>query len=67
MWLFIGLRDSLFATFALPLAFLCTFLLLDSFGYSLNFLTNFSLVLSFGIAIDTIIVIVQAASAKIRV
>jgi multidrug efflux pump subunit AcrB len=33
----------------------------------MNFLTNFSLILSFGIAVDTIIVIVQAASAKIRV
>ncbi len=67
MWLFIGFRDSLFATFTLPLAFLVTFMFLNGFGYSLNFLTNFSLVLSFGIAIDTIVVIVQAASAKIRV
>lgn len=67
MWMFIGFRDSLFATVTLPLAFLCTFMLLNFFGYSLNFLTNFSLVLSFGIAVDTIIVIVQAASAKIRV
>lgn len=33
----------------------------------MNFLTNFSLILSFGIAVDTIIVIVQAASAKIRI
>jgi multidrug efflux pump subunit AcrB len=33
----------------------------------MNFLTNFSLILSFGIAVDTIIVIVQAASSKIRV
>lgn len=67
MWLFIGFRDSLFATITLPLAFLVTFIFLDKLGYSLNFLTNFSLVLSFGIAVDTIIVIVQAASAKIRV
>lgn len=67
MWLFIGFQDSLFATLTLPLAFLCTFLLLNFFGFSLNFLTNFSLILSFGIAVDTIIVIVQAASAKIRV
>jgi len=67
MWLFIGFRDSLFATLTLPLAFLVTFIFLDKLGYSLNFLTNFSLVLSFGIAVDTIIVIVQAASAKIRV
>lgn len=67
MYLFVGFKDSLFATLTLPLAFLATFLLLYYGGYTLNFLTNFSLILSFGIAIDTIIVIVQAASAKLRV
>ncbi len=67
MFLFVGFRDSLFASVTLPLAFLATFMLLYYFGYTLNFLTNFSLILSFGIAVDTIIVIVQAASAKIRI
>ena len=67
MYLFVGFKDSLFATITLPLAFLATFLLLYYNGYTMNFLTNFSLILSFGIAVDTIIVIVQAASAKIRV
>ena len=67
MWLFVGFFDALFATLTLPLAFFATFILLNAFGYSLNFLTNLSLILSFGIAVDTIIVIVQAASAKIRV
>lgn len=67
MYLFVGFRDSIFATITLPLAFLSTFLILYYGGYTMNFLTNFSLILSFGIAVDTIIVIVQAASAKIRV
>lgn len=67
MYLFVGFKDSLFATVTLPLAFLATFLLLYYGGYTMNFLTNFSLILSFGIAVDTIIVIVQAASAKMRV
>lgn len=67
MYLFVGFKDSLFATLTLPLAFLATFLILSYFGYSLNFLTNFSFILSFGIAVDTIIVIVQAASAKLRI
>ena len=67
MYLFVGFRDSLFASITLPLAFLSTFLILFYGGYTMNFLTNFSLILSFGIAVDTIIVIVQAASAKIRV
>lgn len=67
MYLFIGFKDSLFATIMLPLSFLATFLMLYFIGNSLNFLTNFSFILSFGIAIDTIIVIVQAASAKVRI
>ncbi len=67
MYLFVGFRDSLFASLTLPLAFLATFILLYYFGFTLNFLTNFSLILSFGIAVDTIIVIVQAASAKVRI
>lgn len=67
MFLFVWFRDSLFATLTLPLAFLSTFIILYYGGYTMNFLTNFSLILSFGIAVDTIIVIVQAASAKIRV
>ncbi len=67
MYLFVGFKDSVFASVTLPLAFLATFLLLYYGGYTMNFLTNFSLILSFGIAVDTIVVIVQAASAKIRV
>lgn len=67
MYLFVGFKDSVFASITLPLAFLATFILLYYGGYTMNFLTNFSLILSFGIAVDTIIVIVQAASAKIRV
>ncbi|PID83792.1 hypothetical protein CSB09_04370 [Candidatus Gracilibacteria bacterium] len=66
MFLFIGLFDAVFATITLPLAFLSTFIILNTFDYSMNFLTNFSLLLSFGIAIDTIVVIVQAANAKTR-
>lgn len=66
IFLFVGFFDALFATITLPLAFLSTFIILNQGGYSMNFLTNFSLILSFGIAIDTIIVIVQAAGAKLR-
>jgi len=67
MFLFVWFKDSLFATLTLPLAFLSTFIILYYGWFTLNFLTNFSLILSFWIAVDTIIVIVQAASAKMRV
>lgn len=67
MLFFVGFVDSLFATLMLPLAFLGTFIMLNSIGFTMNMLTNFSLIIALGIAIDTIIVFVQAASAKIKI
>ncbi|MCP4523060.1 MAG: efflux RND transporter permease subunit, partial [Candidatus Gracilibacteria bacterium] len=63
--LFVGLRESIIASLLIPLAFLITFIVLDTLGFSLNFLTNFSLVLTLGIAIDTVIVIIEGASEKL--
>ncbi|MDD3144571.1 MAG: efflux RND transporter permease subunit [Candidatus Gracilibacteria bacterium] len=63
---FVGLRESLIASILIPLSFLITFIVLDTLGYSLNFLTNFSLVLTLGIAIDTVIVIIEASSEKMK-
>lgn len=64
--LFVWLRESLIASMLLPLSFLITFIVLDTLGFSLNFLTNFSLVLTLWIAIDTMIVIIEWASEKIK-
>lgn len=64
--IFIGLKESIIATIGIPLAFLTTFFVLDQLGLSLNFLTNFSLVLTLGIAIDTFIVIVEAAFERVK-
>lgn len=47
MRFFVGLRQSLIATVAMPLSFLVTFIALNRAGYTLNFLTNFSLILTF--------------------
>ncbi|MDQ7022494.1 MAG: efflux RND transporter permease subunit [Candidatus Gracilibacteria bacterium] len=63
---FVGFREGTIASILLPLAFLITFIILNSLGYTMNFLTNFSLVLTLGIAIDTIIVIVEGASEKLK-
>ncbi len=63
---FVGFREWLIATMLIPLAFLVTFTVLDSLGLSMNFLTNFSLVLTLWIAIDTVIVIIEWASEKMR-
>lgn len=67
MLVFVGFVDSIFATLMLPLSFLATFVMLNSIGFTMNMLTNFSLIISLGIAIDTIIVFVQAASTKIKI
>jgi Cu/Ag efflux pump CusA len=48
------------------MAFLITFVVLDQIDLSLNFLTNFSLVLTLGIAIDTTIVIIEAAYENLK-
>lgn len=61
MRFFVGLRQSLIATFAMPLSFLITFIALNRAGFTLNFLTNFSLILTFGMGIDTVVVLIEAA------
>ncbi len=64
--IFVWLRESIIASLLIPLSFLVTFLVLNMMGLSLNFLTNFSLVLTLWIAIDTVIVIIEAASEKLK-
>ncbi|MCH2188389.1 efflux RND transporter permease subunit [Candidatus Gracilibacteria bacterium] len=67
IFIFVGMRESLIASILLPLSFLITFIVLDTLGLSLNFLTNFSLVLTLGIAIDTIIIIIEGASERLKI
>jgi multidrug efflux pump subunit AcrB len=66
MLFFVWRKPSIIATIGLPMWFMITFIVLDTLGYTLNFLTNFSLVLTLGIAIDTTIVIIEAASEKMK-
>ena len=63
---FVGFREWIIATLLIPLAFLITFIILDTLWLSMNFLTNFSLVLTLWIAIDTVIVIIEWASHKMK-
>ncbi|USN55925.1 MAG: efflux RND transporter permease subunit [Candidatus Peribacteria bacterium] len=64
--IFVGFKEAGIATVAIPMAFLITFIVIDLLGLSLNFLTNFSLVLTLGIAIDTTIVIIEAAYENLK-
>lgn len=66
LFIFLGLKEWVVATILIPLAFLITFIVLNISGLSLNFLTNFSLLLTLWIALDTIIVIIEWASEKLK-
>lgn len=66
IFLFVWIRESIIASTLIPFAFLVTFIVLDLLWLSLNFLTNFSLVLTLWIAIDTVIVIIEWASEKMK-
>ncbi len=64
---FVWFTEWIIASLLIPLAFFITFIVLDSIWLSMNFLTNFSLVLTLWIAIDTVIVIVEWASEKMKI
>jgi multidrug efflux pump subunit AcrB len=64
--LFIGLRQSLIATIAMPISFFITFMVLDYLGMTMNFMVNFSLILSFGMGIDTVIVFIESARENMK-
>lgn len=66
MVFFVWRKPSVIATIWLPMWFMITFIVLDTLWYTLNFLTNFSLVLTLWIAIDTTIVVIEAAAEKMK-
>lgn len=61
---FLGIRDALIASFAVPFSFLITFVFINIFGLTINFLTLFSLVLSLGILVDASIVVTESIFEK---
>ena len=63
--IFLGWREALLASIALPLTFLLTFIFLSAIGSTLNFLSLFALILALGILIDSAIVMVQGMHEQI--
>jgi len=59
LWTAMGLRNALFASVGIPIAFLLTFVLMKSFGLSINGLTLFGLILVLGIVVDDAIVVLE--------
>jgi len=59
LWVSMGLRNALFASVGIPIAFLLTFVLMKAFGLSINGLTLFGLILVLGIVVDDAIVVLE--------
>ena len=59
IFLFMGLRNSLFVAVAIPLSMLIAFSIMNVRGTTLNMIVLFSLVLALGMLVDNAIVIVE--------
>lgn len=59
LWVSMGLRNALFASIGIPVAFLLTFILMKIFGLSINGLTLFGLILVLGVVVDDAIVVLE--------
>lgn len=64
--LFFGIRQSIVSSFAIPLTFLITFIVMGGAGISINFIALFSLLLALGILVDNVIVIISAMASYER-
>ncbi|OYT10838.1 MAG: copper transporter, partial [Bacteroidetes bacterium 4572_112] len=59
LFFFLGLRNSLFVGFAIPMSMLISFVVLGIMGYTVNMMTLFGLVLALGMLVDNAIVVVE--------
>ncbi len=59
LFLFLGLRNSLFVALAIPFAMLLSFMMIQALGMTLNMVVLFSLILALGMLVDNAIVIVE--------
>jgi multidrug efflux pump len=59
LFIFMGVRNSLFVAVAIPFSMLIAFAIMSFMGFSLNMIVLFSLVLAVGMLVDNAIVIVE--------
>lgn len=59
LFLFLGLRNSIFVALAIPFSMLLSFAVLQLLGVTLNMVVLFSLILALGMLVDNAIVIVE--------
>lgn len=67
LFLFLGIRQALIVSIAIPLTFLISLTGMQLTGLSINFLSLFSLLLSLGLVVDTAIVIISAMTSYYRI
>lgn len=66
LFLFLGARQAIVASAAIPLTFLITFTVMNQTGIPLSFIAFFSLLLSLGLLVDDTIVVISAVTAYYR-
>ncbi len=66
LFLFLGIRQALVASIAIPMTFLITFIVMNTTGVALSFIAFFSLLLSLGLLVDDTIVMISALTAYYR-
>lgn len=59
LYLFLGLRNALFAGLAIPLSMFISFVILEAAGYTINSMILFGLILALGMLVDNAIVVVE--------
>lgn len=64
--IFLGLRQAIVASLAVPLTFLITFIVMDITGIEFSFIAFFSMLLALGLLVDDTIVVISAMTAYYR-
>lgn len=59
IFFFMGARNAMLVSLAVPLSMLLTFITLDAMGVTLNMVTLFSLILALGMLVDNAIVVIE--------
>jgi len=59
LFFFLGMRNSLFVGFAIPMSMMISFIIIGVFGYTINMMILFGLVLALGMLVDNAIVVVE--------
>ncbi len=66
LFIFLGVRQALIASIAIPLTFFISFTIMNLTGIALSFISLFSLLLALGLLVDDTIVVVSAMTAYHR-